>query len=63
MSQWTACDGQLGAMGGSAMDGLAMDGLAMNVYGWAMDGYDLAIKRCTARQCHNGGLGDDALAR
>jgi hypothetical protein len=33
------------------MDGLAMDGLAMA-------GHGLAIKRWTARQCCNGGLGD-----
>ena len=46
--QWTARDGQLGAM-----DGLALDGLAMA-------GYGLAIKRWTARQCRNGGLGDVA---
>ncbi len=47
--QWTAHVGLLGAM-----DGLAMDCLAM-------DGYGLAIKCWTARQCHNGGLGYVAM--
>ena len=42
MLRWTACDGQLGAMDGSAMDGLAMDS------------YGLAIKRWTARQSLDG---------
>ena len=36
------------------MDVLALDGLVM-------DGYGLAIKRWTARQCCNGGLDDVAM--
>jgi hypothetical protein len=47
--QWTACDGQLGAIYHLALDGLAMDS------------YGLAIKCWTARQCHNGGLGNVAM--